>query len=125
MKKKNTIREFKAELVRVIDGDTIVVNIDLGFNIFIIQRCRLLGIDSPEIVGESKERGKEVKKEVEDILKTSVGPLIIKTHSSKKDKYGRFLAEVAYVDSLGSKVNLNEYLVELGFAVPYGSPVKK
>lgn len=82
---------YKAYLERVIDGDTLLVNIDLGFSVFIEQRLRLRGVDAPEL---GTLKGTASKKFVESRLK-DCDFLIIKTHGS--DKYDRYLVDVFYL----------------------------
>jgi endonuclease YncB( thermonuclease family) len=83
---------YKAYLKKIIDGDTLDVIIDLGFSIFITQRLRLKGLDTPEL--PTKE-GIASKQFVEDRLKKAKF-LIIKTHSH--DKYDRYLVDVFYLE---------------------------
>ncbi len=109
--------EYKAKLVRVIDGDTLILELDLGFKIRVQHTVRLLGINTPEMIGEQHVEGKLAKQAVIDALAHSVGDLVVKTHRpAKKDMYGRYIAEVFYVDLLGTVVNLNEWLVAQGLA---------
>jgi endonuclease YncB( thermonuclease family) len=82
---------YKAYLERVIDGDTLLVNIDLGFSVFIEQRLRLRGLDAPEL---GTSQGATSKKFVGARLK-DCNFLIIKTHGS--DKYDRYLVDVFYL----------------------------
>jgi len=82
---------YKAYLERVVDGDTLLVNIDLGFSVFIEQRLRLRGLDAPEL---GTSQGTASKKFVESRLKDCKF-LIIKTHGS--DKYDRYLVDVFYL----------------------------
>ena len=82
---------YKAYLERVIDGDTLLVNIDLGFSVSIEQRLRLRGLDAPEL---STKKGISSKKFVESCLK-DCRFLILKTHG--KDKYDRYLVDVFYL----------------------------
>jgi len=90
---------YKAELVRVIDGDTVDLIIDLGFDTSRKERFRLYGIDAPEM---NTAEGKEAKAWLEDAIRP---PEAIYVHTiqlstkAKRDKYGRFLA-VLY-DDLG------------------------
>ncbi len=72
-------------MLRVIDGDTLQVRIDLGFSIVIEQRLRLRGLDAPEL---GTGQGLATKRFVESRLKDCKF-LIIKTHGS--DKYDRYL----------------------------------
>ena len=82
---------YKAYLDRVIDADTILVTIDLGFSVSIEQRLRLRGLDAAEL---NTPKGITSKKFVEASLKDCKF-LIIKTHG--KDKYDRYLVDVFYL----------------------------
>ncbi|MDP2653405.1 MAG: DUF1016 N-terminal domain-containing protein [Candidatus Omnitrophota bacterium] len=81
---------FKAGVLRVIDGDTLLAAIDQGFGIWTQQRLRLSGIDAPEI---DTLRGQKARQYVTQEL-SGVKFLIIKTY--KSDKYDRYLADVFY-----------------------------
>jgi endonuclease YncB( thermonuclease family) len=92
--KVSSVRElytYKAYLERVVDGDTLLVHIDLGFGIFIQQRLRLRGLDTSEI---DSNDGQKAKKFVESELKNT-DFLILKTHGS--DIYDRYLVDVFYL----------------------------
>jgi micrococcal nuclease len=88
---------YKAELIRIVDGDTVDLIIDLGFDTSRKERFRLYGIDAPEM--RTKE-GKEAKAWLWEVLQPLdaiyVETLQHKT-KAKRDKYGRFLA-VLYSD---------------------------
>lgn len=117
--------EYKATVWRVVDGDTIDIDIDLGFRITVRQRCRLRGLNCPEKRGETKEAGIQATRFTEQWLGgvahqsgATYAPIVIR--SSKPyadDKYGRFLVDVFY-DTTG-KNSLNEALIASGNAVPY------
>jgi micrococcal nuclease len=83
---------YKAELVRVVDGDTVDLIIDLGFDTLRKERFRLYGIDAPEM---NTAEGKEAKKWLIGVL-TQYGAIYVQTiqleTKAKRDKYGRFLA---------------------------------
>lgn len=105
---------YNVNVVSVYDGDTITVDVDLGFKIWAKKiKVRLWGINTPEIRGgtaATKAHGKQVTQYVRDrILNKAV---VMK--SNGKGKYGRWLG-VIYVDG----VNLNEELVRQGMAVEY------
>lgn len=92
------------------DGDTITVDIDLGFGIILKdQKLRLYGINAPELKGKDKEKGKESRNYLNSILSAY---LTIKTYKDKKEKYGRWLADV-YNDR---GEHLNAMMVESGHA---------
>jgi micrococcal nuclease len=107
---------YRAELDRVVDGDTLDVVIDLGFYIRIKERIRLEGLDTPEIYGvpqdsEGYRRGLEAKEYVERRLAENGNAIIIET--KKLGKWRRWLAKVYLPDSDRS---LNEELIEKGLA---------
>jgi len=105
--------EYKAKLIRVIDGDTIVCDIDLGFGIWMKdEHVRFARIDCPETRTrdlEEKAKGLVSKEFVEFILGTST-TLVLKTLKDK-GKYGRYVAEIIVDD-----VNLNDLLVQESLA---------
>jgi len=70
---------YKAEVVRVIDGDTFDVRLDVGFDTHIFKRIRLLGVDTWEIRGEERERGLIAKEFVETQIKISRGKIYVQT----------------------------------------------
>tara|TARA_R100001594_G_scaffold98355_1_gene132789 strand:+ start:6531 stop:6875 length:345 start_codon:yes stop_codon:yes gene_type:complete len=110
---------YKAKLDRVIDGDTVDANIDLGFDITIHKRIRLAGIDTPESRTrdlEEKKRGLASKDKLIELL--GDGDFIVE--SKEVGKYGRVLGTLLIGD-----VNINETLVEEGFAVEYNGGTKK
>ena len=83
---------YKAELIRVVDGDTVDLVIDLGFDTSRRERFRLYGIDAPEM---NTKAGKEAKAWLEDAIRPPE-PIYVQTvqlsTKAKRDKYGRFLA---------------------------------
>ncbi|WCL49480.1 thermonuclease family protein [Leptospira sp. GIMC2001] len=109
---------YKAYLDRVVDGDTLLVQIDLGFGIFIEERLRLRGLDAPEV---AERNGQAAKKFVERELK-GTNFLILKTYGS--DIYDRYLVEVFYlknewkVEKIIEDGNfLNNRLLQEGLAI--------
>jgi micrococcal nuclease len=101
---------------RVIDGDTIDVDIDLGFSITISHRVRLKNIDAAETRTkdlEEKAEGIKARLWLEKELARE-GEWIIETH--KEDKYGRILGTLYFV---GDSITLNERMLNEGIAKPY------
>ena len=117
--------EYRVKKVTgVVDGDTIDVDIDLGFNIAYSQRVRLAGIDTPESRTTNKMEkvlGLEVKQRLKDILaKASV--VVIRTQKpDSTEKYGRVLGWL-YVD--GAEQSVNEALIADGYAWDYMGETK-
>lgn len=111
---------FRARLQRVIDGDTIDVEIDCGMHNVRTERLRLLRVNAPEMHGESHERGQKAKEFTERWLVLAITPtvgewpLVIQTY--KDDNFGRYLAEVWRVYD---KHSLNDDLLSTGNAVPF------
>jgi micrococcal nuclease len=115
---------YKAKVVRVIDGDTIVCDIDLGFDNWIHnEHVRLLGINTPEVRTRDvieKAAGLEAKLYVERFLNVYEGNVILETAYDSGGKYGRTLANVYVVhEDTDDLVNLNERLIDEGYAVLY------
>ena len=117
--------EYRAEVIRVVDGDTVDIVLNLGFNVHHAVRVRLAGIDTPECRTrdlDEKARGKLAKK----FLKNWLGQehekkkIVIKTFKKSKGKFGRALAEIWVND-----VNVNEDIIECYHAVPYSAQNKK
>lgn len=111
--------EYKCELIRVVDGDTVDVNIDLGFDIHMKARVRLAGIDAPETRTkdlEEKERGISAKESVESWFNMSGAEYKVRTEFDNRGKYGRILG--IFHNSKAS-ISLNDHLLKYGFAVPY------
>jgi micrococcal nuclease len=112
------------KVTKIVDGDTIDVDIDLGFNISFSQRVRLAGIDTPESRTKDlreKALGLEVKNKVK-VSMESAKKVVIKTElPDSTEKYGRILGWV-YLD--GADKSLNEQLIEEGYAWGYMGETK-
>ena len=104
---------YKARIVRVIDGDTFIAEIDRGFGDFSLKTIRLTRINTPEIRGVEKEEGLAAKQFLESLLEECDFHCTI--YSQRVDSFGRSLAEV-FVERQDKSVNLNDLLVEKGHA---------
>lgn len=119
---------YKATAIKIVDGDTIDCEIDLGFHIKVVKRVRLAGIDTPELNSEDilvREDAIAAKKYVTGWL--GVVPFCIKTELDRSDKYGRVLGWI-YPLSAGiedESQSLNNVLVEAGHAQWYGKKGEK
>jgi micrococcal nuclease len=106
-------------LTKIVDGDTIDVDIDLGFNISYSQRVRLAGIDTPESRTADKiekNLGLESKEYLKNKLKDAK-TIIIKTEKpDSSEKYGRILGWI-YAD--GDTISINDHMIEDGYAWGY------
>jgi len=108
--------EYNCKIVRVIDGDSIVVDIDLGFGLWIHgESIRLFGVDCPECRSrdpEEKAAGLAAKDFVEGLLHDG-GTYTLTT--KEKGKFGRYLGVIM----LSDKTSVNAALVSEHLAVPY------
>ena len=107
---------YLAVVDRIIDGDTAVVTIDTGFYLKYKTQVRLLRVNAPETRGASREKGLETK---EFLSKTIPVGSTIYIHTEKDDAFGRWLAEIYYIDKTGKAINLNDELLKNGPACPY------
>lgn len=109
-----TLYEYTGIVTAVYDGDTLRIDIDLGFHIRKLNESfRLYGINAPEMKGATLEAGKKAR----DALREHVLGQMITFRSIKdeQEKYGRYLAIIYDPDG----VNMNDWLVHQGLAVPY------
>lgn len=115
--RRDTFYTYRATLQRVVDGDTLVVNVDCGFDTWTTQRLRLRGIDTPEM---DTPDGQRARRFVEGALRKC--PVLAIT-TTKPDKYDRYLADVFYLPEeknadvvLETGLFLNRELIEAGLA---------
>ena len=115
--------EYKSRVIKVVDGDTIDVDIDLGFDIILSnQRIRLAGIDTPESRTrdlEEKKFGLLAKEMVESYC--PIGSTVtLRTSKDERGKFGRILGDFIIYDSVSdSWGSLCKYLVDKHYAVAY------
>jgi len=122
---------YNAEVIRVVDGDTVIANVDVGFDMWKKCNIRLYGIDSPETRTRDlneKKAGNEAKSRLIELLEANDNKFVL--DSKGLDKYGRVLGilftgyhnVLPWEDSKESrpvKMSLNDLLVIEGHAVEY------
>ena len=112
------------KLINVIDGDTIDVDIDLGFDISLLRRVRMAGIDTPESRTTDKAEkvlGLEAKEYLKKMIKDAK-KIVIKTElPDSSEKYGRILGWV-YIDDANKSIN--EQMIADGYAWGYMGETK-
>ena len=115
--------EYKCKIDRVVDGDTVDVDIDLGFGIWLRkERVRLYGIDTPESRTrdlEEKKYGLAAKSYVQSFL--PVGSMqTLRTQKDDKGKFGRILGEFVVYDAVtDSSRTLNQIMIDRHYGVEY------
>lgn len=104
---------YRCIVLHVYDGDTMTIDIDLGFNIWMRdQKIRLYGVDTPELRGEEREKGLEVRDLVRSWAPAGT-EAILRSHKDEQGKYGRWLAEIFLP---GEKDSINQWLWRAGLA---------
>ena len=113
--------EYKATIKYIVDGDTVDVDIDLGFDVWLRnQRVRLYGIDTPECRTRNKKEkahGLLAKDYVEKALKLGE---VYTLRTKDKGKFGRYLGEIKV-----GRTTINNLLIKELLAVPYQGQSKK
>lgn len=123
---ENYMYEYRVNVRRVVDGDTVDVDIDLGFGVWMMdERVRMMGIDTPE----SRTRDKVEKKfglAAKQRLKSLLGKTsILQTQINKdgedmKGKFGRILGDFKVYDTVNDReCEATQVLIQEGHAVPY------
>ena len=121
--------EYKCKIIKVVDGDTADVDIDLGFGVWMKkQRIRFAGIDTPESRTRDlveKKYGLAAKAYVQSYLPDGSDQTLI-TEKDATGKYGRVLGKFRVFDSrTDAWVILNEMMIEDHMAVPYHGKSKE
>jgi len=116
---------YRAKVLKVVDGDTLEVDIDLGFGVWMRdQSVRLNGVDTPESRTsnpEEKVRGLLSKSKVKELCPVGSSILIKTVLSEEREKFGRVLGVV--MNEAG--VNVNNFLIENNYAVAYEGQSKE
>jgi micrococcal nuclease len=115
---------YVKKVTNVVDGDTVDVEIDLGFDISFSSRVRLAGIDTPESRTSDKAEkvlGLESKEYLKSKIKDAKSVVIKTEKMDSSEKYGRILGWI-YLD--GSDVSVNEQMISQGYAWGYMGETK-
>jgi len=105
---------YNAKVLSVYDGDTVTLEVDLGFSFKFSSSYRMLRINAPELRGETKAEGTRRRDRLREL---ALGKrIVVKTAKDNQEKYGRYLAEIEVLVD-GAMVNVNDLLVKEGLAV--------
>jgi endonuclease YncB( thermonuclease family) len=102
---------YNVEIVRIHDGDTLTVSVDLGFRIVHQVNIRLAGINAPEL---RTEEGKTTLRVLAAFVAEHAGQWTARTFKSGEEKYGRWLAKLYAPDG----TDVSAWLLSMGLAVP-------
>jgi len=104
---------YNARCTQVYDGDSITVDIDLGFNHWMLnQKIRLFGINTPEVRGSERPSGLIARLRLRGLIEGR--DIILASHRDRAGKYGRWLGTI-YIDD----ININKLLLDEGLATIY------
>ena len=116
--------EYNAEVVRVVDGDTVILDIDLGMNVWMRnERIRLAGINAPElrtpegIAAQSALQLKLLEGDMAVVLNTFK---MARSTDEKHDDWYRYLGILTIYDEAGTAIDVNKWMLENNYAVSYG-----
>jgi micrococcal nuclease len=112
--------EYNAKVTKIVDGDSVWLEVDAGFRMTYRYNFRLARINTPELRSsdpETKVKAYEAKDRLAELL-----PLgsTVKIATNKAGKYGRWIVEIWAYDGVTSR-NVNDLMLEEGHAVNYGS----
>ena len=114
---------YEAKVLSVHDGDTISVEIDLGFELKFTDKIRFYGLNAPELkIRNDKNKlvenpaGTKTLEIVKEFLPIG-STIVVETIKDKKEKYGRYLANI-YAMRDDEQINVNKWLLEYELAVP-------
>lgn len=106
--------QYDAQVLTVIDGDTLKIDLDLGLHVHIHATVRLMGLNAPE---KSTPEGKAALAFVTALV-ARLGPAVrVETVKDRAEKYGRFLAWISWPGT--TELSLNQQLLSSGNAKPY------
>ena len=111
--------EYRATVVSVTDGDTVRLDIDLGFNVILHgTSVRLMGINAPEV---ATPEGKVAKTYLKELIPPGT-VVTLQSYKDKTEKYGRVLGTLLIDESLGHKISggsINNEMLSKGYAISY------
>lgn len=110
---------YKCNTIRVIDGNTVDAIIDLGFNVTIRQRIKLYGVNVSDVRSTDETVRQQAIASKTKLTELLGNEFVCETIVNKRGKAGRIMGKLT-TDNLGSKVDINQQLIDLGFAELFG-----
>lgn len=107
--------QYRALVTAVYDGDTCTADIDLGLGIWVRgEKLRLHRINTPELTGTDKPAGIRARDHLKSLVEGK--SVLLQTIKDRREKYGRYLAEIWLEQAVGAPLNVNDALVAAGHA---------
>ena len=111
---------YQCNTIRVIDGNTVDANIDLGFNVTIRQRIKLYGVNVKDIRSSDETDRQQALASKTKLTELLGSQFVCETIVNKRGKAGRVVGKLSTVNSEGVSIDVNRQLIELGFAERFG-----
>lgn len=106
---------YRAHITSVYDGDTCTADIDVGLGVWVRgEKLRLHRINTPELHGADDAKGKAARDHLKSLVEGR--DVLLQTIKDRREKYGRYLAEIWLEQKDGSRANVNDALVTAGHA---------
>ena len=111
---------YQCNIIRVIDGNTVDANIDLGFNVTIRQRIKLYGVNVSDIRSADEKVRQQAIASKEKLAELLGNEFVCETLVNKRGKAGRVMGKLTINNADGSKVDINQQLIDKGYAERFG-----
>ena len=111
---------YQCNTLRVIDGNTVDAIIDLGFNVTIRQRIKLYGVNVKDIRSTDENIRQQAIASKQKLTELLGNNFVCETIVNKRGKAGRVMGKLSTIDKDGKKVDINQQLIEVGFAERFG-----
>ena len=111
---------YQCNTLRVIDGNTVDAIIDLGFNVTIRQRIKLYGVNVSDIRSNDEQVRQQALASKQKLTELLGNDFVCETIVNKRGKAGRVMGNLSTKNADGSKVNINQQLINQGFADRFG-----
>lgn len=110
---------YKATVIKVVDGDSAWLSIDMGLNVKVVSNCRFYGVNAPELKSKDSEEKQKALKSKAFVEERLVPELKLYVYCEKYEAHTRPLVKIFYPSKNGGYVNISEELVENGMAVRF------
>lgn len=111
---------YQCNTIRVIDGNTVDATIDLGFNVTIRQRIKLYGVNVSDIRSSDDTVRQQAMASKQKLAELLGNEFVCETIVNKRGKAGRVMGKLSTAGTDGSRVNVNQQLIDQGFAERFG-----
>lgn len=111
---------YQCNTIRVIDGNTVDASIDLGFNVTIRQRIKLYGVNVSDVRSADESVRQQAMASKQKLAELLGNEFVCETIVNKRGKAGRVMGKLTTTNTDGSKVDINQQLIDQGFAERFG-----